>query len=96
MSDDLGRGTHISNITKKANQSIGFLKRNIKTHKHEIKSTAYKTLIRSQLENAGCLVGLPLLLANLKCDQIAQKLTLVSIRPETHKQSPCNDVQGHM
>ena len=49
ISDDLSWGTHIANIAKKANQTFGFLKRNIKPHKQELKSTAYKTL-RPQLE----------------------------------------------
>ena len=50
--DDLSWGTNIANIAKKTNQSLGFLKRNIKLHKQELKSTAYKTLIQTQLEYA--------------------------------------------
>ena len=34
-------GTHFNNISKKANQILGFLKRNIKVHKQDLKSTAY-------------------------------------------------------
>ena len=41
---------HINNNTKKANQTLGFLKRNIKVHNQDLKSTAYKTLVRPQLE----------------------------------------------
>ena len=41
ISDDLSWGTHIANITKKANQTLGFLKRNIKPHKQELKFTAH-------------------------------------------------------
>ena len=52
ISDHLNWGTHINNITKKANQKLGFLKRNIKVHNQDLKSTAYKPLIQSQLENA--------------------------------------------
>ena len=50
ISDDLSWGTHIAKITKKANQSLGFLKEEYQTTKQELKSTAYKTLIRPQLE----------------------------------------------
>ena len=49
ISDDLSWGTHVNNISKKANQTLGFLKRNI--HKQDLKSTAYKTLECPQLEN---------------------------------------------
>ena len=52
ISDDLKWGKHIDNITKKANQTLGFLKRNIKVHNQDLKSTAYKTLMQSQLEYA--------------------------------------------
>ena len=52
ISDDLSWGTHVNNMSKKANQTLGFLKRNIKVHKQGLKSTAYKTLVRPQLEFA--------------------------------------------
>ena len=35
---------YVNNISKTANQTLGFLKRNIKVHKQDLKSTAYKTL----------------------------------------------------
>ncbi len=50
ISNDLTWNTHIENITKKANQTLGFLRRNIKVHSEPLKSTAYKTLVRPQLE----------------------------------------------
>ena len=37
---------------KKANQTLGFLRRNIKVHNQDLKATAYKTLMRPQLEYA--------------------------------------------
>ena len=37
---------------KKANQTIGFLKRNIRVHNKDLKSVAYKALVRPQLEYA--------------------------------------------
>ena len=52
ISEDLSWGNHINNITKKANQTLGFLKRNIKVRNQDLKSTAYKTLVRPQLEYA--------------------------------------------
>ena len=50
IAEDLTWNKHINNITKKANQTLGFLRRNIKVHSEELKSTAYKTLVRPQLE----------------------------------------------
>ena len=53
ISDDLSWSTHIDNITKSANQTLGFLKGNIQVHLYkDLKSVAYKTLVRPQLEYA--------------------------------------------
>ena len=52
ISDDLSWRTLIDNITKSANQTLGFLKRNIRVHNKDLKSVAYKTLVRPQLEYA--------------------------------------------
>ena len=43
---------HINSVSKKANQTLGFLQRNIKVHNKDLKSTAYTTLVRPQLEYA--------------------------------------------
>ena len=43
---------HIDITTKKANQTLGFLKRNIRVNNKDLKSVAYKTLVRPQLEYA--------------------------------------------
>ena len=50
ISNDLSWTTHINRITKTANQTLGFLRRNIKVHSEKLKSTAYTTLVRPQLE----------------------------------------------
>ena len=52
MADDLSWSPHIDNTTKKAKQTFGFLKRNIRVHNKDLKSVAYKTLVRPQLEYA--------------------------------------------
>ena len=52
ISDNLSLTPHIDSVSKKANQTLGFLKRNIKVHNKDLKSTAYTTLVRPQLEYA--------------------------------------------
>ena len=44
--------THIDSVSKKANQTLGFLKRSIKVHNKDLKSIVYTTLLRPQLEYA--------------------------------------------
>ena len=50
ISEDLKWTDHINDISKKANKTLGFLKRNIGIHNKDLKSTSYKTLVRPQLE----------------------------------------------
>ena len=47
---DLSWNTHINRISKKANDTLGFLRRNIKIHSESLKSSAYKVLVHPQLE----------------------------------------------
>ena len=50
ISNNLSWEDHINRITKKANQTLGFLRRNIKVKSETLKTNAYKTLVRPQLE----------------------------------------------
>ena len=51
ISDDLSWITQIDNITKSANQTLGFLKRNSRVHNKDLKSVAVAP-VRPQLEYA--------------------------------------------
>ena len=50
ISNDLQWPHHIDKITKKANRSLSFLKRNIKTKNKNVKTLAYNSLVRPHLE----------------------------------------------
>ena len=52
FADDPSWSPHIDNTTKKANQTLDFLKRNIRVYNKDLKLVAYKTLVMSQLEYA--------------------------------------------
>ena len=52
IADDLSWSPHIDNTIKKANQTLGLIKRNIRVHNKDLKSVAYKTFVRTQLEYA--------------------------------------------
>ena len=43
---------HICSLARKTNSSMGFLRRNLQIHQKHIKTNAYKTLVRSQIEYA--------------------------------------------
>jgi hypothetical protein len=50
ISENLMWDAHIDRTAKKANQTVGFLQRNIKVKSQSIKFFAYQTLVRPQLE----------------------------------------------
>ena len=52
LSSDATWDKHINNITNKASNTLSFIRRNIKSAPQDIKSTAYTTLVRPQLEYA--------------------------------------------
>ena len=52
ISSDLKWETHINNICKKANSTLGFLRRNLNISSISMKEQAYKSLVRPSLEYA--------------------------------------------
>ena len=52
ITDNLDLGQHISEITRKATKTLGFLRRNLALAPRHTKEVAYKTLVRHQLEYA--------------------------------------------
>ena len=52
ISKDLSWNIHINNITSTANKTLGFVKRNVVTKNKDIKTMAYNSLVRPQVEYA--------------------------------------------
>ena len=52
LSNNLSWKQHIHNITGKTSKTLGFLKRNLRVNSTSIKETAYKALVRPQVEYA--------------------------------------------
>ena len=52
ISSGLSWNSHIDRITGKANRTLSFIQRNIKTKNQRVRETAYNTLVRPQLEYA--------------------------------------------
>ena len=53
ISQDLKRNSHISSTSSKANQTLGFLKRNLRINSSTVKEKANKSLVRPKLEYCG-------------------------------------------
>jgi hypothetical protein len=50
ISHDLSWDEHINKTAKKANQTLGFLRRNLKVRSEPLRASAYKALVRPKLE----------------------------------------------
>ena len=50
VSKDLGWNTHINKIEASANRTLGFVKRNVQTKHKDIRTLAYNSLVRPQVE----------------------------------------------
>ena len=50
MDSSLSWNPHVTAVTKKANNTVSFLQRNLSTCLKDVKATCYKTLVRPQLE----------------------------------------------
>ena len=55
ISNNLSWNTHIAGITKKANQSLGFIRRNTKHCPPKTKELAYLTMVRPLIEYCACI-----------------------------------------
>ena len=55
----LSWNNHINDVTKKANASLGFLRRNLSIGHEKLKTSAYFTLVRPQLEYMQLPYGTP-------------------------------------
>ena len=52
ITNDLKWNKHVSNITSKANSTLGILRRNLRLSSHTVKTHAYQALVRPHLEYA--------------------------------------------
>ena len=50
ITNDLKWNMHVSNICKKANRTLGFLRRNLSAYPQDVKESAYKGLVCPVLE----------------------------------------------
>ena len=66
--------THRNRISKKANNTLGFLRRNIKIHSESLKSSVYKVLVRPQLEYCST-VWCPFTDSNISKLEVVQRRT---------------------
>ena len=73
ISSDLSWSRHADHVTKKANSTIGFLKRNMRSAPQAAKDTAYKTFVRPIVEYAATAWAPSTDKANDKIDMVQRR-----------------------
>ncbi len=82
LSHDLRWNQHITNITNKANGSLGFLRQNLQINNPLLKATAYKTLVRPSVEYATTVLD-PYTQANIrKIEMVSSTLHFKKIQEQ--------------
>ena len=91
LSHDMRWNTHINNITRKANQTLGFLRRNLQVASEDLKSTAYKTLVRPLVEYAPS-VWDPHTVGNVKKVEMVQRRAARYVKNRYRNKSSVSDM----
>ena len=86
---DLRWDAHITDVCNKANKTLGFLRRNIKTINERIENAAYKTFVRPVLEYASP-VWDPSTANNIKALQKVQRRAARWVKQD-YRRSACVD-----
>ena len=81
----------ISNITNKANRTLGFLRRNLQVNNQQLKSQAYKTLVRPTVEYAST-VWDPYTKKNINQLERVQRRAARYVQNRYHKTSSVTDM----
>ena len=72
ITSDLKWNQPVSNICQKANNTLAFLRRNLRIQSTQLKTTAYQTLVRPLLEY-GCTIWDPYTENNINCIEMVQR-----------------------
>ena len=76
ISQDLKLNAHINSDTSKANQTLGFLKRNLRISSSTVKDRAYKNpLVRPKLEYCSTVWDPKCVNSTKECDKTTHRLT---------------------
>ena len=87
ISNDLKWNIHINNVCKKANATLGFLRRNLRNVPENCRKTAYISLVRSTMEY-GATIWNPYLKGDIdKLERIQNRATRF-IKKDYHNRSP--------
>jgi len=95
FTSDLRWNTHINNIKSKANRSLAFLRRNLQVQNEQLKTTAYNTLVRPQLEYASS-VWDPHTTDNIKKLEMVQRTAARFVKNKWRKKSSVGDMISNL
>ena len=95
ITSDLNWNKHINNITARANQSLGFVKRNVKTRSRDIKTKVYKALVRPRLEYCSTLWDPHSKCATQRLEMV-QRIAARYVLRRYHNISSVSDMLDHL
>ena len=91
LSSNLTWNNHINKTITKANQSLGLIKRNLKSAPEKLRETAYKSLVRPQLEYCGSIWD-PYTSDNIHSLEMVQRRAARFVLKRYHNTSSVSDM----
>ena len=95
ITSDLNWKQHISNICQKANNTLAFLRRNVRVHSTQLKTTAYQALVRPLLEY-GCTVWDPYTVGCIQQLEMVQRRAARYVLNRYHNTSSVTDMLSQL
>ena len=95
ITSDLNWKQHISNICQKANNTLAFLRRNVRVHSTQLKTTAYQALVRPLLEY-GCTVWDPYTVGCIQQLEMVQRRAARYVLNRYHNTSSVSDMLSQL
>jgi hypothetical protein len=95
ISQNLSWNHHIDTITKKANSTLGFLRRNLQIRNQDVKGMAYKSLVRPTLEYCSS-VWSPYTKAQVKKLEMVQRRAARYVTNRYHNTSSVTSMLDHL
>ena len=95
ITSDLNWNKHINNTTARANQSLGLVKRNVKTRPRLIKTKVYKALVRPRLEYCSTVWDPQSKCATQRLEMVQRKAARY-VLGQYHNTSSVSDMLDHL
>ena len=96
LTSDLRWNTHVSNVCTKANRTLGFLRRNLYSWPQEVKSGAYKGLVRPVLDYGSSVCDPPGVVLQEELESVQKRAARFVTGNYNYESGSMTGILGHL